>query len=75
MYSAEIFTNINTYGTATVTCLTGDRVLGGGHLTGAADISVGQSYPSSVASWTVGLKPTAVNIGWFVVAVCLDMTP
>ena len=71
--SAEVTTGIGQFGTATATCNPGDRVLGGGHNTGAADILVGRSYPDTVSSWTVSVKPTAVGIGWFAVAVCLDL--
>lgn len=69
--SPLVTTNINTFGNATATCNPGDRVLGGGHNTGAVDILVGRSYPDTAGSWTVTLKPTAVNIGWEAVAVCL----
>ena len=71
--SAEVTTPLGQFGTATATCNPGDRVLGGGHNTGAADILVGRSYPDTVSSWTVSVKPTAVGIGWFAVAVCLDL--
>ncbi|MDH5263182.1 MAG: hypothetical protein OEX21_00385 [Betaproteobacteria bacterium] len=70
-YSPMIITNIGDYGSATAACNPGDKVLGGGHNTGASDISVGRSFPDTAGSWTVGLKPTAVAIGWQVVAVCL----
>jgi hypothetical protein len=58
--------------TAIATCNPGDRVLGGGHNTGAADILVGWSFPDTTSSWTVSLKPTVVDIVWFAVAVCLS---
>ena len=70
--SATVTTTIGTVGTAVATCNPGDRVLGGGHNTGAGDILVGRSYPDTASSWTVSVKPTAVSIGWFVVAVCLS---
>jgi hypothetical protein len=72
-HSPMVTTIINEYGSATATCNPGDRVLGGGHNTGASDISVGRSFPDTAGSWTVGLKPTAVTIVWQVVAVCLAM--
>jgi hypothetical protein len=71
--SPEVTTNVGQYGTATATCNAGDRVLGGGHNTGAADVFVGRSYPDTVGSWTVSVKPMAISIGWFAVAVCLDV--
>jgi hypothetical protein len=72
--SAPVITMIGTLGTAVATCNPGDRVLGGGHNTGANDISVGRSYPDTTSSWTVSLKPTAVTISWVAVAVC-ESTP
>jgi hypothetical protein len=70
--SPAVTTAIGATGTAVATCNPGDRVLGGGHNTGASDILVGRSYPDTIGSWTVSLKPTAVQIGWFAVAVCLS---
>jgi hypothetical protein len=70
--SAPVTTLINATGTAVATCNPGDRVLGGGHNTGASDILVGRSYPDTTGSWTVSVKPTAVGIVWWAVAVCLS---
>lgn len=67
---ANVQTNLGNYGTSTATCNAGDKVLGGGHVTGASDILLNLSYPDTDNSWKVALKPTAVNIGWYVVAVC-----
>jgi len=70
--SAPVTTAIGATGTAVATCNPGDRVLGGGHNTGAGDILVGRSYPDTISSWTVSVKPTAVQIVWGAVAVCLS---
>jgi hypothetical protein len=70
--SAPVTTPVGGTSTAVATCNAGDRVLGGGHNTGASDILVGRSYPDTISSWTVSLKPTAVQIGWSAVAVCLS---
>ena len=71
-FSPTVTTPINTYGTAVATCNTGDRVLGGGHNTGATVVTVGRSYPDTPSSWTVSVVSPGVAIGWSAVAVCLQ---
>lgn len=70
--SANVVTPLGGNGINTATCNPGDKVLGGGHATGAADISVGFSYPDTDRSWSVALKSPSVAISWYVVAVCLQ---
>ena len=69
--SPLVTTEIGDYGTATAACDAGDRVLGGGHLTGASHIYVGRSWPDTDSSWTVSIAPIDVAIGWYAYAVCL----
>ena len=71
--SPVVFTSNGNVGVATAACNPGDRVLGGGHETGASNISVGFSFPDTAGSWSVALKPTGVDIGWQAYAVCLVM--
>lgn len=67
----DVITAIGAFGTSTATCNAGDKVLGGGHFSGAAHILVGSSYPDTDGSWRVGLSPVDVAIGWNVMAVCM----
>jgi hypothetical protein len=69
--SPLVNTGIGVYGTATAACDAGDRVLGGGHHTGARHIYVGRSFPETDSSWTVSVEPIDVAIGWYAYAVCL----
>lgn len=70
-FGLPIVTPQNTYGTAVVTCDTGDLVLGGGHNTGATVVTVGRSFPDTPSSWTVSVVSPNVAISWDAVAVCL----
>ena len=74
-FSESVLTPINTYGTAVATCDPGDLVLGGGHNTGAAVVTVGRSFPDTPGSWTVSVISPNVGIGWVAAAVCLKNTP
>ena len=69
--SAIVTTFSGGYDTLVVTCNAGDRVLGGGHVTGASHIYVGRSYADTDSSWTVSLASADVAFGWYVVAVCM----
>lgn len=71
-FSPSVSTPINTYGTAVATCDPGDLVLGGGHNTGAAVVTVGRSFPDTPGSWTASVVSPNVAIGWSAVAVCLN---
>jgi hypothetical protein len=68
-----ITTTIGSYATSIASCNAGDKVLGGGHVTGASHIYVGRSYPDTDSTWTVSISPIDVDIGWYATAVCLKM--